>query len=158
MMIDTEPTDTLVERLREFPNRLRSMIQGVSDQRLKRAAAGGGWGPVEMFCHLRDIDELLRGRVERILAEDDPFIPAVDETLWPIERDYSSQNPHIALEQFAENRAQFTRLLESLSPEQWLRSGHHAELGEQSVLWNAQDADKHDAVHAAQLERVLREP
>jgi hypothetical protein len=158
MMIDTEQTDDLLERLREFPNLLRSMIQGVSDQRLSRAAAGGGWGAVEMFCHLRDVDELLRQRVERILTEDHPFIPVVDETLWPIERDYSSQNPRVALEQFSENRAQFTRLLASLTPEQWLRSGHHAELGEQSVLWNAQHADQHDTVHEEQLERVLAEP
>ncbi len=154
-MIDQDDIDLLLDRLREFPDRLRTLIADTDDEHLARAAAGGGWGVVEVFCHLRDIEELFIVRIGRILAEDEPFMPVVDETLWPIERSYATQNARIALEQFAENRAQFTRMLSRLDPPDWLRRGHHAELGEQTVVWYARHAEDHDASHEEHLRELL---
>jgi hypothetical protein len=154
-MIDQEDIDQLLDNLREFPDRLRDLTANADDDELSRAAAGGGWGPVEIFCHLRDIEELFVERVGRILNEDEPILPVVDESLWPIERDYAAQNARVALEQFAEHRSQFTRLLSRLDPPDWHRRGHHTELGEQTVLWYARHAAEHDAVHEAQLRELL---
>ncbi|HEX5165236.1 MAG TPA: DinB family protein [Thermomicrobiales bacterium] len=154
-MIDQDDIDQLLDNLREYPDRLRDLTAGVDDDELSRAAAGGGWGPVEIFCHLRDIEELFVERVGRILNEDDPFLAVVDESLWPIERDYAAQNARVALEQFAENRSQFTRLLSRLDAPDWHRRGHHAELGEQTVLWYARHAAEHDVVHEQQLRDLL---
>jgi len=154
-MIDADDIDNLLDTLRATPNRLRDIITGRGDAELTRAAVGGGWGPVEVFCHLRDLEELIIERVGRILTEDDPYMAAVDETLWPIEREYSHQNPWVALEQFAENRARFTAMLSELSSDQWHRRGHHEELGEQSVLWYARHAAEHDAMHEQQLRELL---
>ena len=154
-VIDQDDIDQLLDHLRECPDRLRSIIADVPDDELSRAAAGGGWGPVEVFCHLRDLEELFIERVGRILTEDEPFLPVVDETLWPIERDYASQNARVALEQFAENRAQFTRMLSRLDSPDWLRRGDHAELGEQTVLWYAHHAADHDSQHEQQLRELV---
>jgi hypothetical protein len=154
-MIDAEDIDELLDRLRAFPDQLRALISGRSENELTRAAPGGGWGPVEVFCHLRDIEELIAGRCERILHEDIPYLPAVDETLWPIERDYAAQNPHIALEQFAEQRARFTHLLAGLDRQQLERRGQHAEDGDQTILWYAQHAADHDSTHREQLRMIL---
>lgn len=156
-MIDADQIDNLLDTLRNAPHRLRDIVAGRDDAELTRAAVGGGWGPVEVFCHLRDADELFIERAGRILTEDDPYLPAVDETLWPIEREYSLQNPWVALEQFAENRARFTGMLSDLSEEQWRRCGHHAELGEQTIRWYAQYAAEHDATHEQQLRELLTE-
>ncbi|MGH9173671.1 MAG: DinB family protein, partial [Vicinamibacterales bacterium] len=71
-MIDQDEIDELIDRLREFPDRLRALIANASDDDLARAAPGGGWGPVEIFCHLRDAEELFVERVDRILTEDEP--------------------------------------------------------------------------------------
>jgi hypothetical protein len=154
-MIDSDDIDQLLDRLREFPQRLRDLIADREDAELSRAAAGGGWGPVEIFCHLRDLEELFIERVERILREDEPYLPAVDETLWPIEREYHAQNPRIALEQFTENRARFTAILSNLNSAEWHRRGHHAELGVQTILWYARHAADHDAMHEQHLIQVL---
>jgi hypothetical protein len=155
-MIDADDIDQLVDRLREYPQHLRDTIAGRDDAELSRAAPGGGWGPVEIFCHLRDLEELFVERVERLLREDEPYMHAVDETLWPIEREYHAQQPRIALEQFAEQRARFTALLSNLDSAAWYRRGYHAEFGEQNVLWYAEHAAEHDATHLEHLRRVLR--
>lgn len=156
-MLDGQRIDALVDRLREFPRRLQALAHGRSEEDLSRASGDGGWGAVDNFCHLRDLEELFIERVSRIVNEDHPWMPVVDETLWPIEREYDQQNPHIALEQFAENRARFVSMLASLSSEQWLRRGHHAELGDQTVLWYAEHAVEHDAAHEAGLRELLAE-
>lgn len=154
-MIDQDGIDDLIDRLREYPQRLRDVVADRPDTELSRAAAGGGWGPVEIFCHLRDLEELFIERVERIINEEEPYMPAVDETLWPIEREYHAQHPRIALEQFAENRARFTAILSRLDAADWQRRGHHAELGDQTVLWYAQHAAEHDAIHEQHLIDIL---
>jgi hypothetical protein len=42
-MIDQDDIDDLLDRLREFPDRLRALTAGAEDDDLSRAAAGGGW-------------------------------------------------------------------------------------------------------------------
>lgn len=154
-VIDFDDIEQMLDTLRDCPQRLRDAIADCDDATLKRAAADGGWGPVEIFCHLRDIEELFVERVTRMLNEDEPFMPAVDETLWPIERAYDEQEPRVALEEFAEKRATFVSLLSNLDASTWQRRGHHAELGDQTVLWYAQHAAEHDAEHERHLATVL---
>lgn len=156
-MIDPIAQDDLIDALAAMPDRLRHIAEDADTGELSRAAAGGGWGPVEIFCHLRDLENLFIERVTRILDEDDPYLQAVDETLWPIERDYASQDPWQALGQFAEHRQDFVRILSELDTSQWLRRGYHQDNGEQTVLWYAQHAAEHDAMHDRQLRGLLTE-
>lgn len=156
-MNDDQATAALLERLRSTPDRLRAIVAGTSDPDLTRAGAGGGWGPVEVFCHLRDIDDLFIERITRMLNEDDPFLQVVDETLWPIERDYASQDPRAALEEFAANRDELVGILAALTPREWERRGYHEESGEQTVRWYAAHAAEHDAMHEQQLCQLLAE-
>ncbi|HUG15533.1 MAG TPA: DinB family protein [Thermomicrobiales bacterium] len=155
-MIDSDDIEQMLDDLREFPGYLRELIAGCEDAILVRAAPDGGWGAVEVFCHLRDIEELYVERVGRILTEDEPFMPAVDESLWPIEREYDKQQPRVALDEFARQRSHFVELLNDLDAPRWHRRGHHAELGDQTVLWCAAHAAEHDATHRRQLEELLQ--
>lgn len=157
-MIDADDIEQMLDSLRDYPQRLRDMILDRDDETLTRAAVDGGWGAVEIFCHLRDAEELFVERVNRILTEDEPFLPAVDESLWPIEREYDQQQPREALEQFARLRARFVDLLADLDASGWQRRGHHAEDGDQTVLWYARHSIEHDAEHEQQLKTLLRHP
>lgn len=154
-MIDSQHIDDLIDRLRDFPNRLRVLTHGRSNADLCGASVDGGWGVVDSFCHLRDLEQLFIERVSRMVTEDHPWMPAVDETLWPIEREYDQQNPHVALEQFTENRVRFVTILSTLIAAQWQRRGNHAELGDQTVLWYAEHAVEHDAAHEVGLRELL---
>lgn len=145
----------LLAQMRAFPGELLDLIQGCDDADLQRAAAGGGWGPVEIFCHLRDADALATERIQLILAEDEPYIPAVDETLWPIELDYASQDARTALDEFDTIRQHVATILEALTSDQLDRRGYHEEHGEQTIRWYIDDAIQHDAAHRQQLRDVL---
>ena len=116
-VIDVELRDDLLDRLREFPARLQTAIEGVDDSILTRAGPGGSWGAVEVFCHLRDWDEIYASRFERIIHETVPAIPPVDNSLWAIQRDYHLHDPRAALVEFAQRRAALvTHLTRSIRP------------------------------------------
>jgi hypothetical protein len=154
-VIDTDLRDDLLDRLRDFPAGLRAAIDGVDDVLLTRAGPGGGWGAVEIFCHLRDWDEIYAVRIERILATDAPAIAAVDDDLWPIQRDYHRQDPHAVLAEFSKRRGALASRLDPLDPAQWQRLGIHFEHGRRSLHWFAERIALHDADHATQLRDTL---
>ena len=154
-MIDYDEIESLLDALADHPHQLHAMIAGLDNATLTRASPGGQWGAVEIFCHLRDVEQLIIERVELVLREDNPHLVEVDETLWPIERDYAGQNPHRALDAFSKRREQFVRLLSPLDAAQWHRFGTHQMNGRQSVLWYAQTAVEHDQAHIVQLREIL---
>lgn len=154
-MIDYDEIESLLDALADHPHQLHALSAGLDDATLTRASPGGQWGPVEIFCHLRDLEELFIERVELVLREDNPHLVEVDESLWPIERDYAGQDPHRALDAFSRRREQFVRLLSPLDAAQWHRFGTHQTNGRQSVLWYAQHAVEHDQTHIAQLREIV---
>jgi hypothetical protein len=154
-VIDTEVREDLLDRLRVFPRLLNDEIDGVEHERLMRAGPGGGWGAVEVLCHLRDWDEIYITRIQRTLNEDEPFLPGVDDSLWPIERAYHEQDPRKALDAFAERRAKLLELLDTLDPAAWLRRGEHFNAGLRTISWFAEDICAHDQEHLEQLHAVL---
>jgi hypothetical protein len=150
-VIDTQVREDWLDALADFPQQLRDLIDGVPVTTLTRAAPGGGWGAVEIFCHLRDWEAIYIERAERMLREREPQIMAVDDTLWPIERDYHAADPHAALREFAARRAQFVKSLGSISAADWQRGGHHSQAGWITITWLVERAAEHDAESLAQL-------
>lgn len=157
-MIDTEQRDELLDRLRATPARLAALVDGIEDAALKRAAPDGGWGAVEIFCHLRDWDDIYHERIQRLVAEDEPTIQAIDDTLWPIEREYHLQDPRVALADFTSRRARLVDFLDHLRGSDWLRGGQHPYYGRQSVAWYATHAADHDREHITQLAALVQPP
>lgn len=160
-MTDAERPDqpaaeaALVGDLAAFPDRVGRVVAGRSQEDLCRPSQDGGWGVVENLCHLRDWDEVLLGRVEAILREDRPELPAFDDSLWEVERSYRSQDPLKVLAQFAERRGQVVGILERLDPAAWERGAFHADLGPITLRWLAGYYRDHDRAHEAQIREAL---
>ena len=154
-MIDTQVREDWLDKLAEYPQHLRDTIDGVPDATLTRAAPGGGWGAVEIFCHLRDWEAIYIERAERILREHEPHIMAVDDTLWPIERDYHAADPHAALAEFAVRRAHLAQMVGAVDASHWQRGGHHSQAGWITITWLIERAAEHDAEHLPQLRALL---
>ena len=155
-MIDTESRDALIDALAEFPARLHEMIAGTSDDELTRAGPEGSWGVVEVLCQMRDREEIFVQRIQRIIAEDDPTFETIDDSLWPIDRDYHAQDPRQVLEDFAERRAKLVDMLEDLKVSDWSREGHLPRKGSVTIGWYAEYIAAHDTEHLAQVRQALR--
>jgi FMN phosphatase YigB (HAD superfamily) len=115
-----------------------------------------GWGPVEIACHLRDVErEITQPRLKKILAEENPFLTLVESDPWAEERNYRSQDGRQALREFAAARKATVALLRDLNPEDWLRTARHALFGPTTLAEQARFSARHDLLHIEQLQGSL---
>lgn len=145
----------LVWALASLPEEIARVIDGHPADALRRPASDGAWGVVEHLCHLRDWEEIFVERAKAILAEDAPVLPAYDDDLWPIERDYRGEQPVRAFDRFRELRGSLVELLEGLPDGAWHRIGKHGLLGEITLLWVADHAREHGDEHLLQIREAL---
>lgn len=136
--------DAVLTALEATPEDLARLIKDRSHDDLLQPSSDGGWGVVEILAHLRDWEEIFLDRVQRTAADEDPFLPVVDDELWPIERDYRGQDPTATLNQFRDLRGQLVKVLRSLPAEAWDRRAIHGAFGEVSLLWLADHICEHD--------------
>ena len=116
------------------------------------------WSPLETLCHLRDIERSVqRPRLQRIAAEDNPFISQPQDPPGPGERDLSGEEGHAALREFWDERCQTLDFVQSLRPEDWSRPARHSIFGPTTLLEMAHFTTRHDHLHINQLCESIRQ-
>jgi hypothetical protein len=153
---ELRPREDVLAALEHFPAELKRLVLDPADRdALMQPAFDGGWGVVEILPHLRDWEEIYLDRIDRMLAEDKPALPAFDDTLWSIERDYRGQDPLETYASFAGLRSELVSRLTAAIPEQWQRLGVHGYYGEITIHWLANHICDHDAEHLQQAREAL---
>ncbi len=138
--------------LRAVPAAIASLTADLPDGRWQCRPAPGEWCLTEILCHLRDVDrEVHRARLGRVLAEDNPFLPAEVTDRWVAERDYARQKGQDALEAFVAARKELLALLEDLEPAAWSRPARHAIFGPTNLLELVKFIAEHDRLHVQQV-------
>jgi DinB superfamily len=174
-MPNRSETEALLGRLRRTPGDLARALGGRNDAELSRRPGEGSWSPKEIVCHLRDVEELFQIRFHTIVALDEPCILVfgaeaealaawriggairhpLDPQHWAEERQYLRSDTGEALAAFRRRRSEVLGLLDSLSPDDWLRAGIHLARGRLSLAeWVGRLAG-HDDNHLDQLNRAL---
>ncbi|MGH2535275.1 MAG: DinB family protein [Thermomicrobiales bacterium] len=143
--------ETILTELGGFPDEFRRLVLGGHDlDDLLRPAKDGGWGVVEVLPHLRDWEEIYLERVRLLVEEETPHLPAYDDALWAIERDYRGQDPHETFAGFRELRGQLVAMLNRLPAVAWERRGEHGVFGAVTLHWLANHVCDHDMEHLQQ--------
>jgi proteasome lid subunit RPN8/RPN11 len=151
----TSTAGSLEVSLGGFPTELERALEGYAQPALLRPASDGGWGVVENLCHLRDWEEVFLHRIETMLEQDNPALPALDDDLWAIERDYRGQEPKQALSELRKLRVRLLELLEGLPEDAWGRTGIHGMHGVVTIQWLVERLHDHGAEHLAQIRDAL---
>lgn len=157
MTIDAEAREDLIDRLQEFPARIQNLITEADEADLKRAGPGGAWGAVEILCHLRDLEELYLERLIAMLEEDGAELEVVEDSLWPIARDYLNQDPLEAFDDFVNYRRQVIDLLDEADNSDWARTGRHAKLGQMTIRDYTEWVVNRDREHEQMLRAALNQ-
>ncbi len=147
--------EELLEALAAVPEELERVVAGQPPEALLRPGRDGGWGVIESLCHLRDWEEIFLERARAVLAQDRPKLPAYDDELWAIERDYRGQDPGRVVQRFRRVRGELVEALRGLDPEEWRRVGEHAVQGEITLQWLAEQARAHSEEHLRQIREAL---
>ncbi len=110
------------------------------------------WTALEIVMHLEDSEgKIQRPRLERILNEDNPFLPPTPEPPRPGEWNTAGKDAMQVLANFRAERMRTLDLLRSLTPEQWARPARHSIFGPTTLLEMAHFTARHDRLHINQL-------
>lgn len=114
------------------------------------------WSIMEVVCHLLwSEDAVQRPRLERILAEENPFLVAPAPPPGPGEQPPCDSDGYHAAERFMERRQHTIRWLTQLEPEDWQRPARHSIFGLTTLLEMAHFTAQHDRLHINQICQTL---
>ena len=113
------------------------------------AETPGAWSIAEILNHLLDTERRYIGRVRRMRHEVHPKMRIMPDP------DYTMLSALKAWTQFYELRKRHLRLLRSLKPAEWRRSGTLTPVGKVSIASLVRHMAAHDTMHTAQIARRL---
>ena len=123
--------------------RLSLAIRGLVPQDLQCPTAPGKWSIQQVAVHLADAELVLADRMKRVIAEDRPPLLAFDESRWMtalLPPDRSAEDAGALVEMV---RRDVTKILRSLPPEAFRRTGVHSEAGELTLETIVRKANDH---------------
>jgi hypothetical protein len=143
----------LLERFRGGYAAVENALAGITEADLDRPAPDGGWTARQVAHHLADSEATAYVRLRRLIAEDEPLILGYDEPEYARRLHYDRPIAS-SLAVLKAVRDASLDLLESLSPDEWERTGTHSESGPYSVgrwleIYAAHSHDHADQIRAA---------
>ncbi|HKG22543.1 MAG TPA: DinB family protein [Blastocatellia bacterium] len=156
--MDQRDKDRILWNLKSLPQELEDLLAGLDEETLRWRPIPNKWSIKEIMCHLRDMErEAYLARYNRLLSEENPRMPNVDQDRLAYESDYMNQDAIAALDEFKKLRAETIRTLEAAPPEKWSRGGFHESDGpmtiEQLVV---RQIKGNDLNHLVQMKDIVR--
>ncbi len=135
------------------------LVQAFSSLSKKTAMTSHGqmFSPVEQVWHLADLEREGFGvRIQRLLREKNPQISNFEGARMAKERNYRSLDLHDGLAAFGYARLANIELLQSLTEDEWARSGSQDGVGKVSLCDIPALIAQHDDSHKAEIEEWKR--
>ena len=155
MAMTREERDRLVASYRAGADVFAAAMADVTDAELDLRPIDGEWTVREIAHHLADGELNSAVRLRRLIAEDEPVLPGYDEMAF-VRRLHVTRRPiATSIAAASAARASTLTILETLTEDEWARTGTHTEHGAYSVEAWLRDYATHPADHADQARRVL---
>lgn len=156
--MDQREKDRLLTNLKSLPNELDDLLRGLDEDTLRWRPIPNKWSIKEIMCHLRDMERFAYlARYRRILTEDNPLMPNVDQDRIAIETDYINQDARAALEEFKRLRWETIQTLGGAPVEAWSRAGTHETEGPMTLEQLAiRQIKSNDLNHLVQMKDIVR--
>ncbi|MFP5263941.1 MAG: DinB family protein [Blastocatellia bacterium] len=156
--MDQRDKDRIIWNLKSLPNELEDLLKDLDEETLRWRPIPNKWSIKEIMCHLRDMErESYLARYRKMISEENPFLPNVDQDRLAYERDYINQDARAALEEFKRIREETVETLQDLPPEAWARGGVHEFDGHMTIEFLVHRQIKgNDLNHLVQMKDIAR--
>ena len=141
--------------LTETPAALACVIASVPEEKLNRRPGPGKWSLAAIVAHLAEAEIALSWRYRQIAEREGAALAGYNQNVWHRLGDYDSRDTQESLAQFRLLREANLRMFGRFTPEDWRRSGIHAERGCLTMKDLVAQAAGHDLSHLQQAERVV---
>lgn len=126
-------TSQLLAAYRSAPDRLRRVVDGLSQAELRAHLRPGKWSVLEIAIHLADAEVVGAGRVRLAWAQPGSNFVSYDQDKWALALEYQSHDGlelEAALTLFESLRQTTRTVFDRAGPEDWIhRWGTHPEYG-----------------------------
>lgn len=151
----TAQAQSLTNFLAETPARVRQLVKDLSDSDARWKAAPQDFSVLENVCHLNDLErEGYALRIEKLIHEEQPFLPDFDGSKIAAERDYNNQELEAMLAAFAHARAGNLRAVGNLTEDRLERSGTLETVGPITLGELLLKMREHDEAHLRDLDTL----
>lgn len=147
---DRDPDGVMVE----MPDAVAALVDGMSDDELRRPERAGKWSVMQVLQHLADTEIVYGYRWRVSVAEPGAPLVGYDQDAWAGTLHYHDGTVREVLEEIRVMRRRNLRLLQALSDEELDRVGMHGERGAESVRRGRELVAAHDLLHRAQIARI----
>lgn len=141
----------VLETIGNGPHLLGVLLRDLTDAEADYRPEADRFTIREVVAHLADWEAIILGRLQRMLAEDNPAIEGVDEGGRAAAQFYGATDPHGQLRIYAKRRDETLAFLKSLSPAGWERTATRVGLGVIAIEDQAVLMALHDNYHLRQV-------
>ena len=141
--------------IRELPQQLRALVEGLDEEQLTTHFLAGEWNVAQNVHHLADTNMNVFMRIKMALSEDRPTIASFDQDKWAVtaEADGMPIEPSLVLLDGLQER--WAALAETLSDEQLARSVVSPLYGESTIGDMLRGYSRHGLNHLDQIRETL---
>jgi DinB superfamily len=112
-----------VRRLTDDAELFAAQIRALDGDSARRRPSPDVWSPLEYACHVRDMLDVQRGRVELIQRQDSPELVPMGRDERVIEHRYNEQDPRIVTSELLTAAAALVASLAAIDDDGWTRTG-----------------------------------
>lgn len=134
------------------PQKLREAVAGMSQQEVDARPIAGRWSTREVVCHIADYEPIYADRMKRVIVENEPAILASDPSAMVARLACANRDLEEELALVELVRRQMARILRSLEPEVFRRTGIHSVRGPVALETLLQQITEHIPHHLVFIE------
>lgn len=142
--------------LEQVPIIIEKILVAAGPNELHWKPAADRWSIGEVLGHLVDVEKLMRGRVQRMVKEENPVIEAYDQNQVAATGKYAEKPALEFLREFCHERDMSVSWLRYAFPAVGMRTGRHAEIGAVTVAQQVSEWAFHDLGHVRQISELYR--
>lgn len=146
---------SVAQRLQTQHLSLEEMTAGVPDEKLRQEIMPGKWTALDNLAHLAVFHGIYKGRIERVLEEDEPAFPPYKWEEDALFAQYRQLPVKELIAVYNDDRADFIRYVNTLAPESYSRCGRHLVYGRFSVADLIEMMILHESHHLFTVFKLL---
>lgn len=151
-----ENIESIKATLISTPAALNQIVSEIPEAIWIKRSVKSEWAPVEIICHLRDVDrEVNLSRIMQVISQNNPFVAGVDTDPWAEERNYICQDGNEALREFTALRKKIFETISPLTQSDWKKPARHSIFGPTDLREILKIIATHDRLHLHQLVKSL---
>ena len=154
-MLSPEQRYAYIQTIAQLPTQLEEAIQNLTTEQLSSFYLDEEWSIAQNVHHMADSHMNSFIRLKLILTEDHPTLKPYDQDAWVNMADEVSLDLENSFSILRGLYRRWVIVFESLTEDQWQRTGHHPEIGTVTVADMLESYAGHCRDHLDQIQRTL---